>query len=269
MLARSAASHEGYKDNPNARAVRFIRKNGRVIPIKAKDASAGHDRKIPEKMMAAGAGTTFSAGAYLGGLNGYRAARNPLASKIARDKFASTYKNELVKHGFDVLYHANPGKHLDITSMSRTSSKLFRQKRPFIAVSHLADEGIFAHELGHAIMSKAKGSFNYAHRRNYINFVRGKKQGNFIKKATSYIGMMNPISRIGLETEATVKGFNILRSRYGFKNAVSKSKLVLLGQATYWGSAAFAAGLTLYGAKKIRNYVKNKNSNSEGYKNGR
>lgn len=235
----------------NNQGVVFRRIRGRVVPIKTggknTQSKQARRKKLRERAEAGG-------NLIVGGVATQIIGTAPqMAVFKSRDKnlwsvdhltkaneLAIKYSAEIKKIGFKVHAHQR-----DLTNLAAPR---------YIGVSPLGDEGIFAHELGHAQKSRQKGSLNYNFRRDQLNRARAVRKNRAIGKAVHYgkAFFTDPFTRLGAETEATIQGVKTLSKRYGMRKALGKSKLAFLGQSTYWavaaGHAAILGGMGMIGS---------------------
>lgn len=224
--------------------VRFIRKNGRIIPIRTKK----KDGKAPTASLAkAGVGTMLAADA-LGSGVGIAGAVKSLKEKAPVSKFAASYAKYIPK-SFSVEAGSLDGAVLS----SKAARNAGLGQRSFISVSGLRNEGVFAHELGHAIKSRQKGSANYKLRKQAVLALRSGRT-----TPTLASRLARPFSVLPAEWEASKTGFKILKEKYGVRGAVKRSGLMAIGQASYLGRAAGVALLGAAGASFLYNTVRGK-----------
>lgn len=259
---------------------RFIRVRGRVVPIYAKQ---NPQERAASDALKGGAGFVGGAGALeytrrAGGGLGKAAKRieeaKPGSATKAAMAFRVRYSKELRAARFKVAPSTNTlYRNSDFVNTSATSP--FPGVKPkTVYASALGDEGVFAHELGHAQSVRKKGSMNYLARRSYVKAARdmhkirrdklrsrmlikgkpiqgvGMAKARMVGRRVSSLSGLRTITRLGPELEATARGIGTLTKRYGLLKGVGKSKLMLIGQSTYLASAA-ATGLLYYGAAKL------------------
>lgn len=241
--------------------VRFIRKNGRVIPIRKKD-----DYAKEKKIAATGIGINAAGGVATGiGL----ASEKPVDMADFKKKYAKDIKESGVKFkkwkrmgaqfaSFDVdekllnkriniigggiqrRYNSGKKTYAEVQKMGfnlgRNAAKKSVREVKTISYGALFDkESILLHELGHAKAYARKGSINN----------RTMTMGYGILKR-------NPFTRLASEAEASYEAVKMAHKAGGKKHAISVGKRMIGPYATYVGAALMTGATLAAGVKWAR-----------------
>lgn len=239
--------------------VRFIRKHGRIIPIRKQTASGNHGQMSDKEQHLQG--VRSGAGLYLTGSLASFGAAIPGLNMIKRnqEKIDSVGHRDLTKHISSM--QRKYGKEISKAKVNILPSVVDAvaptTKIPFLGTK-MADfgdriirrgllvgtpnENMFLHELGHAVAIQKKGSWNRTHWARALTSIRS---GNKTKIA---MHSLNDIAMLAREFEANKEAISIIKSRGGkFGDIMKYVKNVGPAQSTYLlragGNLAALAGL--------------------------
>jgi hypothetical protein len=236
-----------------AEGVRFIRRNGRIIPIRSSKSSSTEEKKPAPyrnlKLYVQGVGVSI--GAQLSG-KAFVKAQSPVSLEQL-NQFKATHQSEWAKAGNPKLeQHPNFPAH----SKAINRPLGLAPKGRFISMK-IGNEAIFAHELGHLKAARQKGSANHLMRRIVAPMTR-KKIGRFFMTKGMILQTARPFVDLVTEGEATGHAFKMAFKSGGLKKVARFSKTLLPAYATYALVAAGAGIQTFAQARAVTDYFKRK-----------
>lgn len=213
-----------------AEGVRFIRKNGRVIPIRSKKGEKSPEEYRNLKLYGKGVGVSI-AGAAVGNAVVHT---QPKISAADLESFKIKYSSDWKKAGNPRLIQEPL---LPPLSKMHTRSNLALPKGRLISMSR-GNEAVFAHELGHLVSSRKRFSANRLLRKAAISVDSNK--GNRIIKLLGF-AQVKPYLDLATEAEATGYAFKKAFQSGGLKKVARFSKVLVPAYASYALTAAGSA----------------------------
>ena len=212
------------------RKVRFIRKNGRIIPIRQNNKMSENDKA---KKALRRAGAAFAVQVPLG---------------VAVLSSSRPFKNEksIQKSLFKYSDLANKA---GVTSIIRNPTVLGGQVDLVKKSIHLGSiwgggEDILLHELGHLKASRKKYSFNRLHK-NMADAILRRKSSTAKKIGLVASNLLTrPYMNLGMEAEASYHAIKAAKKVGGLKRALRATRTLAPAYATY---VAGAVGFTYLG----------------------
>ena len=235
------------------RPVRFIRKGGRVIPIRAKKRTQTHREKAKShgRKALASWGLGVGAGAANVGTAVYLMSTEKNMGKSARkralkqySKFIKAARPSKIRWGETAYGMMGPGVSFGDLSIY-TSKKMSKVS--------------FLHEIGHIRSARRKFSMN----RLYYNVFKGTKGATISRKTATFgqkaLAYAFPYTNLIAEAEASGEALLAIKRTKGVKAAFKASKRYGLAYGTYATKAAHSAlGLAMlyHGGKAGYHYLR-------------
>jgi hypothetical protein len=231
--------------------VRFIKKNGRIIPIRGKDNS--NKEMSVKKALLTGVGLNV-AGVGVG-LGYAHADKKEMKIKDFMKKHGDMYK----RAGKPDIFHSGAKGAFSLYNGGELSSRAGKIlgvsqgiERPSIILGTSRSEATILHEMGHLEASRKKYSFNKSLRKFAIKneqIFRKNKTGKLIARNMIF-NQLRPFFNIPLEAEATGYAIRQAKRAGGFKSAFKVGAKLSIPFSSY-GLVAGGSALTMYGTYKF------------------
>ena len=218
--------------------VRFIRKNGRVIPVRTGTPLS--------KKLARASGASVVIGAAAG-----HGVRKTLAKQnMSINEMRHTYKDFFKAAGNPGVYNSPIGGTAAVFSgkLVKDASGYRRKVTTRVWLGHQRDEAAILHELGHIAKARIKGTAN-----NWS--IKGGMSTNPAERIAHKLGA--PFIKLVTEAEASGAAIHAAAKAKGFKHAAKIAGKLVLPYLTYAG----AAGAIGFGVAAIVQRIRERKKN--------
>ncbi len=212
------------------RKVRFIRKNGRIIPIRQNNKMSENDKAKRALKRAVAA---FAVQMPLG--SAVLSSSRPFKNENALKKSLFRYRDLVDKAGLESIFR-------DPMVLGGQVNLVKKEIR--LGTIWGGGEDVLIHELGHLKAARKKYSFNRIHKKIASKILNDKlSTPKFIGLAASSL-LTRPYLNLGMEAEASYHAIKAAKKVGGLKRALRATRTLAPAYATY---VAGAAGFTYVG----------------------
>lgn len=212
--------------------MRFIRKNGRIIPIREGKTSEQYKKSANKNMAISSAALVAPIG-----INKLDESFRSKRPDTDYDFLKNKYKDYVKKSG---------ARNFFVNEANTSESANILTKNVFLHPK--SGEATFLHELGH-IRASSHNGFNRLGKKVYVSSKMDARKGRkllSLAKKYSYAAL-SPVLHLGSEAEASIHAVNEARKAFGNKHAFKIGSQLAL---PYMGYVAGAAA-TIYSVKAI------------------